>query len=370
MEFHLSEEQTALKDTVQRYVKDMCDSGARRGALDGKPDAGAGVWKGLIELGVPGLAVAEAYGGTGLGLIELAQVSEVLGYEGAPSPFLGHALASLAIEQGGSEDQKAEWLPKLASGEKTATIAFGEESDSWTPDSWGVTLSDGKVSGTKHNVCSAETADVMVVGLAGGGLCLVDARENDALSITPIDGLDTTRPIFTVAFDKCPAASLSAPAADRVFDAMLTLLAADAHGAARRCIDMTVEYASTRKQFGRAIGSFQALKHQLANITATIVPTDAMYWYAALCDEADAATRGRAAALAKAHIADRAVEAARICVELHGGIGYTWEYELHMWLKRAMFDYSYGGAPSVHRARAVALSMKAGEQEGSVSALF
>src|SRR6202012_4997780 len=148
----------------------------------------------------------------------------------------------------------------------------------------------------------------------------------------------------------------NAPAGRRVLDAALVFLAADALGGAEQCLSMAVDYAKTREQFGVVIGQFQALKHQLANMALEVEPSRALVWYAAYAWDSQLPDTSRSAALTKAHLADRFVSVARAAVQAHGGIGYTWEYDLQLWFKRSLFDRAYLGAPSLHRERAAAMA--------------
>jgi alkylation response protein AidB-like acyl-CoA dehydrogenase len=196
-----------------------------------------------------------------------------------------------------------------------------------------------------------------VVGTEGGGLVLVEAGE--AVSFEPIKGSDLTRRLWSVRFDSAPASVLAAPgdpAAGRLVDAALVLLAADALGGAEQCLAMTVDHAKTREQFGVVIGQFQALKHQLANMALEIEPARALVWYAAYALQESLPDAPRAAAHAKAHLADRFTSVARAATQAHGGIGYTWEYDLQIWFRRSVFDRAYLGAPSAHRARVAVMA--------------
>ena len=213
------------------------------------------------------------------------------------------------------------------------------------------------MSGVKTNVPFASSADVLVVGLGGGGLAVVESGAA-GLSFEKLPGADRTRRIERVSFDATPCEVLpgGADASGRLRDVGLVLLAADAFGGASRCIDMAVEYAKTREQFGVTIGHFQALKHQLANMAVEIEPARGLYWYAAHAMDHVADESERSAALAKAHLTERFMQVARDTVEAHGGIGFTWECDVQIWFKRAMFDRAFLGTPSVHRERAAVLA--------------
>jgi alkylation response protein AidB-like acyl-CoA dehydrogenase len=278
--------------------------------------------------------------------------------EGAlPSPFLGHSLASLAIAEAGSEAQKKTWLGPLAEGRLVGSVALCEEGSVWEPEAWRVEEKGGRLRGSKLFVPHGDLADVLLVGTAEGGLTLVE-RGAAGLSLSSQEGIDRTRPIFRIDFDDTPCERLpdAAKRVARVGDVGLVLLAADAFGVGSRLVDMSVEYARTREQFGCKIGQFQAVKHQLARLGTDIEPTRALFWYAAYASDHLPDDARRSAALCKAHISDRTMSAARMAVELHGGLGFTWECDVQMWFKRAMFDRAFLGTPEFLRERCAALA--------------
>src|SRR5512134_3696140 len=168
MDFSLSEEQELLQETVRRFVAKECPPQTARAIFDGERQAVPALWKGLAELGVAGLVVPERHGGAGLELLELALVAEELGRGVVPVPFLGHALATLALAHGGSAEQQAKWLPRLADGSARASVALGEDGGRWLPDAWQAELANGRVRGGKCLVPDAEGADLFVVGCGGG----------------------------------------------------------------------------------------------------------------------------------------------------------------------------------------------------------
>lgn len=357
MNFLLSPEQLEIQSSVARYLDAECPSTRLHelfDAADAAPDPA--LWQGLLDLGVAALALPEEYGGMGLDLVDLALVAEIVGSRAIPSPFLGHVLAAIAINLAGNEAQKQRWLPALADGSLSATVALAEDGEAWQPDQWTIAPA-GTLTGRKQFVTHAAQADLIVVGLAGGRLGVVLAGAA-GLSISPQDVVDRTRPCSVVSFDASPAELLDGgiDAAERLRDAALVLSAADAYGGASRCVAMAVEYAKMRRQFGVPIGQFQALKHQLADLAVDIEPARGLYWYAAHAWDRLPEQSPRAAAQAKAHLADRYLHIARRTVEAHGGIGYTWEFDVQIFLKRAMFNYAWNGAPAVHRARAARLA--------------
>jgi alkylation response protein AidB-like acyl-CoA dehydrogenase len=357
MNFLLSPEQLEIQSAVARFLDAECPSTRLHelfDAADGTPDPA--LWQGLLDLGVAALALPEEYGGMGLELVDLALVAEILGSRAAPSPFLGHVLAALAIDLAGSAEQKQRWLPALADGSLSATVALAEEGDAWQPDQWRI-AAQAAITGCKQFVTHAAQADLIVVGLAGGRLGVVLAGA-DGLSICAQDVVDRTRPCSVVRFESSPAELLDGgiEAAERLRDAALVLGAADAYGGASRCVAMAVDYAKLRRQFGVPIGQFQALKHQLADLAVDIEPARGLYWYAAHAWDRLPEQAPRAAAQAKAHLADRYLHIARRTVEAHGGIGYTWEFDVQIFLKRAMFNHAWNGAPALHRARAATMA--------------
>jgi len=200
-------------------------------------------------------------------------------------------------------------------------------------------------------------ANLFLVGTRDGGLSLVEA--GPGVSLTPVRSTDRSRRLSTVAFAGATSQELFTagdPFVQKIVDAALVLLAADALGGAQHCVDVSVSYALQREQFGQPIAQFQALKHQLAHMALDVEPSRALVWYAAYAHDADLPDASRAAAIAKAHLTERYVSVTRAAIAAHGGIGYTWEYGLNYWFRRAVFDRAYLGSPSQHRARAAALA--------------
>jgi len=349
MDFSLTEEQELLQDTVRGFVEKECPPKTVREVFDGARDAVDDLWKGLAGMGIAGLAVPEANGGAGLELLELALVAEELGRGAVPVPFLGHALATLALARGGSAAQQEAWLPRLAEGMARASVALAEDGGRWLPEAWQLELAGDRVRGRKLHVPEAEGAEAYVVGCRGGALALVEAGA--AVRVTPEPTLDRGRPLATLDFDDAPAERLPEGDAARLVDAGSVLLAADAFGAGHQLVRATAGYVQTRQQFGQPLAQFQAVKHQLANMALEVDPTRGLWWYAAHAFDHAPGDAPRAAALAKAHITDRAQQVARDAVEAHGGIGFTWECDVQIWFKRVMFDRLWLGAPELHRER-------------------
>jgi len=357
MDFGLTEEQDMLQETVRSFVDNECTPQRLREIFDAGAGHDPALWQGLSEMGLAGLVVPEDFGGAGMEVLDLALVAEVLGEGCVPGPFLGHSLACIALVNGGNDTQKREWLPKLAAGEVIGSFAAAEDASRWDPSDWSVELKDGRLTGVKLYVPHADLADVLVVGCSRGRLALV-RRDAPGLRIENMGGIDRTRPIFEVVLEGAPAELLEGgqEVSGRVRDAALSVLAADSFGVATGLVKMSVEYAKTREQFGSVIAQFQSVKHQLARIATDIEPTRSLFWYSAhtfdhLLEDAE-----RSAALAKAHITDRALETARQAVELHGGLGFTWECDVQMWFKRAMFNRGWFGTPEILRERVATLA--------------
>ncbi|MBJ22320.1 MAG: acyl-CoA/acyl-ACP dehydrogenase [bacterium] len=352
MDFGLSEEQEMLQETIRGFAQNECPTTRLRELFDEGEGHDPTLWSALAEMGVAGLIVPEEQGGAGMELLDLALVAEVLGEFAMPGPFLAHSLAVQGVMLRGSQAQREALLPALAGGDQIATVAFQESDTAWAPADWTAKLDGDRLSGVKTAVSHATLADRILVGVQDDELVWVDAKAQ-GVRIESVDGIDRTRPLATITFTGAPAERLEGGSgtAQQLLDASAVLLAADAFGAASKLIDLDVAYALDREQFGQPIAQFQAIKHTIARLATEIEPTRALWWYAAhaldhLPDEAP-----RAASVAKAHITDRAMNAARQSVELHGGYGFTWECEVQMWFKRIMFDRVMLGTPDQHRER-------------------
>ncbi|HUE39056.1 MAG TPA: acyl-CoA dehydrogenase family protein [Candidatus Binatia bacterium] len=360
MNFGLSEEQILFKQTLRRFVEERCPTSRVRAVMESDDGHDPALWQSLAELGLAGLTVPSRFGGAGLELLDLALGAEELGYGAVPGPFLGNALATIALVESEDEEQKARWLPKVAAGEALLTIAFGEEGSQWDPAKLDTRAREGAIRGTKPLVpYAAESGAMLVAAEEGGeaGLWLVDCAA-PGVEIERLQVVDRSRRLATVVLRDSPGVKLrgGARALRRSLDAGAVLLAADAFGGAKRCLEMTVRYALERVQFGQPIGAFQAVKHQLANLACDLEPALSLWWYAAHAFDHIVDRSERHAALAKAHLTDLFDRAARECTELHGGIGFTWEYDLHLWFRRSVFDRSFLGEAAYHRERAATLA--------------
>jgi alkylation response protein AidB-like acyl-CoA dehydrogenase len=360
MNFGLSEEQILLKTTIKRFLEEQCPTARVRAIMESDSGHDSGLWQGLVDLGLPGLTIPAAYGGAGLELLDLALAAEELGYAATPGPFLGSSMATIALIEGGDASQREQWLPRIAAGKALVTIALGEADSAWNPAHYATRASAGKLTGSKPFVPYAAVADAVLVAATDGkgpGLWVVE-RGAPGIDITPLKVVDMTRRVDTVRFNNTPGTKLggSAAALQRTLDAGCVLIAADAYGGSRRCLDMAAQYAMQREQFGQVIGAFQAVKHQIANMACELEPSLSLYWYAAHAFDRIPDQAERHAAMVKAHMTDLFDRITRDATELHGGIGFTWEFDLHLWFRRAIFDRSFLGEASVHRARAAELA--------------
>ncbi|MFI5397270.1 MAG: acyl-CoA dehydrogenase family protein [Candidatus Binatia bacterium] len=360
MNFGLSEEQVLLKSTIKRFLEEQCPTTRVRAVMESDSGHDPALWQGLADLGITGLIIPSAYGGSELELLDLALTAEELGYAATPGPFLASAMATVALLHAADTTQQATWLPRIAAGAALATVAFGEAESEWDPARYTARVTNGRLNGSKPLVPYAGVADALLVAAAtdaGADLFLVK-RGAPGVSISPLKVVDMTRHADVVSFTDTPVTKLGGgiQAIQRTLDAGCVLIAADAYGGARRCLEMTTQYALQRQQFGQVIGAFQAVKHQLANLAAELEPSLSLYWYAAHAFDRIRDQSERQAALAKAHLTDMYDRATRDATELHGGIGFTWEFDLHLWFRRAIFDRSFLGDALFHRARAADLA--------------
>ena len=354
MDLSLSEQQLLISTSVGRLLSESCPPERVRRLYESEETFDRALWSELAGLGVAGVLVSEEHGGSGLDIIEMALICEQLGHVAAPVAAEMHGLACYAIEHGGNDQQKKRWLPLLASGEAVGTVAIQEADGAWPSALSTAVFDNGFIKGTKVKVPLADVADVAVIGCSDGKLVLVET-DQASISCKAVGGIDRSRKLFDIDFDGSPAELLGSSSAS-ISHIALVLLAADAFGCANRLIEMAVAYAQERRQFGRPIGQFQAIKHQLAETDLSIRSTRGLFWHSAKAQAGGGIEAARIALLANAHITDQAFRAARQVVEVHGGIGYTWECDVQLFFKRALFDRQYLGSPSSKRTQYARLS--------------
>ncbi|OBA60265.1 acyl-CoA dehydrogenase [Mycobacterium sp. 1100029.7] len=347
-----SDTEEALRDSVRHLFAERCAPEAVTRSYDPTPQDFSDVWRRLAsELGVAGLLIPESLGGAGASAREAAVVMEEIGRAVAPVPFLSSAvLATVALLRAGD----TETLSALAQGELTAALVVPLSTAPGDPIA-GIALGADGLTGTVTSVAGAAEADVLVVPVAGReGLELhTVSRSAAGVDVSPLLALDMTRPLARVSFSAVQSTAVG-PGDTAVTAALETgaaLLASEQLGLAQWCFETTLDYAKQRKQFGRAIGSYQAIKHRLADLWFEVGAATAAARHAADTCARDDPDASIAAATAQSYCSGVAVHAAEECVQLHGGIGMTWEYPAHLYLKRAKSDQLAFGTAYRHRAR-------------------
>jgi alkylation response protein AidB-like acyl-CoA dehydrogenase len=332
MDFGLTDDQREIQRTARELLASRANpERVREHAEAGRADDG--LWKELADLGWPGIAVAEEHGGQGLGPVELAILCEELGRAVAPVPFLPTVLAATLIEHAGSVEQRERWLPGLASGELTGAV--GDARD-------GVA---GLVPGG---------ADAAVIVLVEDGAARAVARED--ADVTPVAAIDPTRPAARVAANGGGAAGRETGDGlegdvQAAVDRALAAVSAELVGVCGRALEMTVAYVKDRRQFGTPVGAYQAVSHRCAQMLLDTETARAAVSYAAWAADADPERLPEAAAMAKAAASDAGRDVTAAAIQLHGGIGFTWEADVHWLFKRAQIDAALLGGARRHRAR-------------------
>ncbi|MFJ8816388.1 acyl-CoA dehydrogenase family protein [Amycolatopsis thermoflava] len=362
MEFRFDPEHLELQRTVRRFLGEV--SPETRVRADAETAAGwdAGTWRRLCaELELPALAIPERHGGHGFGLTELGVAFAEAGASLVCAPLLSTSLAARAILESGDEEAAAAHLPGLAAGTTTGSLAAHEPGRDWEHPATTRAVRTGTgwtVTGHKNWVLDGHTAGLFVVSAATGrgtSLFLVDAGAPGLRSV-PVDAVDPTRQAATLDLTAVPAVLLGADGAGgavlrRTLDAGLVLLAAEQTGLAQRCLDMASDYARQREQFGRPIGMFQAIKHKLANVLLEVEAATSAMMYALWAADHHPAGLPEAAAIAATTCAEAALLAAGENIQVHGGIGATWEHPAHLYLKRATTSRVLLGDPQQHLER-------------------
>ena len=364
MNFSFSDDQVLLRNSVRSALDEQCKPAHVRAMMDDAQGYGEALWGEMAKLGWLGLPFAEEYGGAGLGLVELCLVLEELGRVAYPGPYFSSVvLGGLGLTLGGNAAQKERWLSAVASGQARLTAALVEESLDWDPAATATTATrrgDGWTrSGLKRFVPWAHVADaVLVPGRAAEGLCLflVDPHA-PGVSLTPMVGIDlgsrwSEMRLHDVGV-KGDALVGHPGGAGPLLDALLRRAAVSASaemlGAARRCLDMSVEYAKVREQFGQPIGSFQAIRHRCAEMLLAVDSAHSAVYYAAWALDAGAEDAAVAASVCKAYVSEAARKVCGDAIQVHGGIGFTWEYDLHLYFKRAKALEPLFGDAEYHR---------------------
>jgi acyl-CoA dehydrogenase len=352
MNLDFSEDQKQLKDQARRLLADRCPPAAVRKVLDGEATYDRALWKTVADMGYLGTAIPEEYGGLGIGHLELCVIAEELGRSLAPIPFSSSIyLAAEFLRIAGTVEQKRSYLPKLATGEAIGTFAFAERAGAVTASSISATVVQDRLSGTKLPVPDGGIADFCVVaarGPAGIGLYLVDLK-GAGVTRESVATIDPTRDHACIVFDGAPAEPLGEPGdawriIEDVQNRAAVLVAFEQIGGADRAIEMARDYALERFAFGRQIGSFQAIKHMLSDmyVSATLARSNA-YW-AAWALSTDAGELPEAAATARVSATLAFQQCAKNNIQVHGGMGFTWQFDCHLYYRRSnLLALSLGG---------------------------
>jgi alkylation response protein AidB-like acyl-CoA dehydrogenase len=357
--FDLNDEQRQIKETAKDLLAARYKSERIRELAESERSFEDSDWEEMAGLGWPGLVIPEEWGGQGLGGVELAVVFEEMGYALAPSPLLSNTVVGLALAAGGSDEQRERFLRPLASGKRRGVPALVDAESAAAPGVFTLEAKadgDGIVlDGEKVLVMDAAAADFFLVATSDGRRHLV-ARDAVGVTVTPHTSIDLTRRLFSVRFDGvrvAPENTLEAAGEDYfpVFLRACVALAAESTGIAQRTMEMAVAYAKDRQQFGRPIGSYQAVSHRCAQMLLETENARSAVYGAAWAADAEPDSLPLAASMAKAYASDAGWRVPDASIQVHGGIGFTWEHDLHFFLKRGRANASMFGDAKWHRER-------------------
>jgi alkylation response protein AidB-like acyl-CoA dehydrogenase len=361
--FTFTPEQEELRASVRRFLADKSPSEEVRRLMESVEGYDPNVWKQMAaQLGLQGLAIPEELGGSGCTPVEQAIVFEEMGRALLCAPYFSTvALAASVLGELGDPEASARWLPCIADGSLIATVAFLEEDGRWdtarvgttatrTPEGWALNGAKAYVT----DGCLA--ALILVVARAGEGTGVFAVEANaPGLTRAPVSALDLTRKLARVELSRTPAQRVGPPdaaaALTRALDQAIALLAAEQAGAAQRCLEMAVDYAKLRVQFGRPIGSFQAIKHKCADMLLEVESAKSAARYAAWAAAESSDELPIAASVAKAYCSEALFHVAAENIQVHGGIGFTWEHDAHLYFRRAKVSELMLGDPAYHRSR-------------------
>jgi alkylation response protein AidB-like acyl-CoA dehydrogenase len=359
MYFDLTDEQQAIKSTAHDFLASRFKSERLREIAASDDGTDPDGWKQMADLGWAGLALPEEWGGQGLGIVELAVLFEEMGYALAPSPLFSNTIAGLALSLCGSDDLRERYLRPLAEGEKRGTPALWDAGSQAHPGGFRMEAKadgDGVVlDGEKILVMDAAGVDFFLVATSDGRRHLVESGAK-GVTVSPETGIDPTRRFSSVRFDGVTvAAADTLPGAEAdyyaVFHRLCVALAAESTGIAQRTMEMAVEYAKDRQQFGRPIGAYQAVSHRCAQMLLETENARSAVYGAAWAADAEPESLHLAASMAKAYAGDAGWRVPDASIQVHGGIGFTWEHDLHFFLKRGRSNAAIFGDSKWHRER-------------------
>ena len=359
MNFGLTEEQQLLKNSARQFFSAECPSAEVRRLMETSTAHDTALWQKMAEQGWTGLPFPEEYGGMGLGLVDLAAACEEMGQALVPGAFLATVpLAGTAIFAGGSDLHKKEYLAPICNGQAQASLALLEAEASWDPAHVSMGLKNGVLNGQKFFVPDADVASFIVCAVRQGAdlaLAVVD-RHAAGVTLEPQPAMDTTRKLYVVNFCEVAADVLATgdaarAALDRALDVATVALTAEMTGGMQRALDLTVAYAKTRKQFGKPIGQFQAVQHMCADMLIMLEGARSATYYAAWALQENTADARVAVSVAKAYTSDAYREAGNRAIQVHGGMGFTWENDVHLYYRRAKASEIAFGDTAYHRER-------------------
>ncbi|MGB3043219.1 MAG: acyl-CoA dehydrogenase family protein [Xanthobacteraceae bacterium] len=348
MNFEFSDDQKQLRDQARRFLAEKCPPKAVRAVLEGSAGYDKALWSGLAEMGFLGVAIPEEFGGTGAGHLELCVIAEEMGRALAPVPFSSTVyLAAEALMLAGSDAQKQKWLPKIASGEAIGTLALFEGPGNPSPQAIKVAAANGVLNGVKKPVADGAIADFAIVAARNGSggretdiaLYLVDLKAGGVEAKT-LTNLDPSRNQAELTFKDCKAEPLGAAnegwsILSRVLDRAAVLMAFEQVGGADRALEMGRDYALDRIAFGRQIGSFQAIKHILADMYVAATLARSNCYYGAWALSTNAGELPEAAATARISATQAFQHCSKQNIQVHGGMGFTWEFDCHLYYRRS-----------------------------------
>jgi len=360
MQFGLSESQEILKDNARKFFAGECPINHVRKLAETGSAYDADLWSKMAAQGFTGIIFPEQYGGMGMSVVDLILLMEEAGRALVPGPFFATvALAATVIDAVATDAQKKKYLAPICSGETRATLAEIEAGAGWG-NRVGKKMAavNGRLTGEKLFVPDADVADFLVV-TAGGGVFAVQ-QNAPGVSVTPMPAMDLTRSVYAVRLDNTPAEKLGdASGMERATDVATAALVAEMVGGMQRILDMSVEYAKARKQYGKSIGAFQAVQHQCADMYLETESSRSAAYYAAWALDHDPAQAATAVSIAKMYASDACRTVGNRGVQVHGGMGFTWENDLHLYYRRAKASETMLGDATFHRERIARLVIDA-----------
>ena len=359
MQFGLSESQQMLKDNARKFFSGECPMDQVRRLMETDTAFDGVLWAKMAEQGYTGIIFPEEYGGVGLGKVELILFMEEAGRALLPGPFFSTvALAGVVLDALGTTEQKKKYLAPICRGEARSTLAMLEASASWDPADVRIAAVNGKLTGEKLFVPDTAAADTILV-VARNGVFLVDAKA-PGITISPMSGMDLARKLYAVQFKDTPAEKLGETAGlSKALDVATAALVAEMVGGMQRVLDLTVEYAKMRKQFGKPIGMFQAVQHQCADMYLETENSRSAAYYAAWALEEHAPDAAVAVSIAKVYASDAGRTVGNRGIQVHGGMGFTWENDVHLYYRRAKASETMFGDATFHRERIARMVMDA-----------